>query len=129
MVDFGTDVSTFPVFDVTGRTISGVRAVAECSLRRFTTPHGSLEYDPDFGRDMRDLLNDDFDDADLPAEAGAAEAELEKDERVLTANVTLDLDRSASSLTLSAGGTLADGRPFQFVLAIADVSSDILKAS
>lgn len=129
MVDFGTDVSTFPVFDVTGRTISGVRAVAECSLRRFTTPHGSLAYDLDFGRDLRDLLNDDFDDVDLPAEAGAAEAELEKDERVLTASVTLDLDRAASRLTLSAGGTLADGRAFAFVLAITDVSSEILKAS
>lgn len=131
MVDFGTDVSTFPGLDMTGRTITGVRAVAEAVARRFVTPNGTLEYDRDFGRDLRDLLNEDFDDRDIAREQAAAELEAEKDERVKRASVSFVLDRAAMKLTVRIGGVLADGRdtPFEFVLSIDKVSAKVLEAS
>jgi hypothetical protein len=130
-VDYGLDVSTFPDLDVTGRTIGGVRVVAECTLRRLTTPNGTLEYDPDFGRDVRDLLNEDFDEQDLRREQVGIANEVEKDERILRADVVLKLDAAAFKLTIRITGELAGAAraPFEFVLAISKVSAAVLKAA
>lgn len=126
MTDFGTDVSTFPVTDMTGRTISGPRVVLERLLRRYTTPNGFLEYDPTFGFDLRYLLNGDFSDAELrAAEAGAADQAL-LDEAVASVVVQLTLDKSTSKLKVRIGGVLADGTSFDGVLAIGSVTADIL---
>lgn len=127
--DYGTDVSTFPVTDMTGRTIEGKRAVAECILRRYTTPNGSLRYDPDFGRDTREMLNEDLDEGDLATEAHALAREAEKDERVSRATVVLTLDAVASKLTVRVFGELLGGVAFDFVLGIDAVSAEILRVN
>lgn len=126
MTDFGTDVSTFPVTDMTGRTISGKRVVLERLLRRFMTPNGTLDYDPSFGEDLRYLLNGDFTDSELrQAEAAAARQAL-LDEAIVSAWVQFTLDKQTSKLTVRIGGELADGSRFEGVLAIGSVTGDIL---
>ena len=129
MADLGTDVSTFPAFDGTGRTISGVRALAECSLRRLTTEEGTLEYAPDFGYDLRDLLNEDLDERDLRRHEVRAALELEKDERIARADVSMTLDAATSTLSVRITGTLASGADYEFVLRIDQVSAEVLKAA
>lgn len=129
MVDFGADVSTFPETDMTGRMIDGRRATAECLLRRYTTPHGSLEYDEDFGCDLRVLLNDDLDDGDLRRVEAAASAEALKDERILSASVTLTLNRQTMTLSIRIVGVLSDRSSFDFVLAVNNVTAEILKVN
>ena len=126
MADLGTDVSTFPDMDATGRTISGTRALAECSLRRLTTPEGSLEYDTEFGYDLRDLVNEDLDARDLRRHQTRAEMQLELDERIRSASVTLTLNTATSTLMVRVSGTLVTGSDFAFVLAIDKVSSTVL---
>ena len=127
MADYGTDVSTFPGFDTTGRTITGARVVAEACLRRLMTPRGSLPYDLDYGYDLRDLLNEDLSAGDLRRHELAAELELEKDERIDSADVTLTLDTSTFTLSIRITGTLSNAAAFAFTLAVGQVSAAVLK--
>jgi hypothetical protein len=57
---FGTDVSTFvggrPGLDPQWTTISGDRVVVENVARRWLTPKGFFDDDPDFGEDVREYL-------------------------------------------------------------------------
>lgn len=129
MVDFGDDVSTFPDLDVTGNTITGVRVIAEACLRRLMTPEGSLSYDPDYGYDLSELLNEDLEDRELRRHAARAELELEKDERILNARVELTLDASTHTLKIRITGELADREDFELVMKIDEVSADVLKAA
>jgi hypothetical protein len=125
---FGTDVSTFPGLDVNGRQISEARAMAEWALRCLTTAPGDLSYDPEWGHDLRDLLNEDLDDRDLRRHESLSETALERDERVARADVQLSLEKSTFTLTVRIGGTLVTGRKFNLVLAIDQVTASVLKA-
>lgn len=129
MTDYGRDVSTFPDLDVTGREIEGVRAVAECTLRRFMSEEGATSYDRTFGRDIRDLLNEDMTERDARREEQRLATQAELDERILRASVSLTLEPSAHKLKIRVTGELADGTEFRFVLAVTDVSAVVLEAS
>lgn len=127
-MSYGQDVSTFPDFDDTGRTISEKRAVAECLLRRYTTPNGWLDYDPSFGLDLRDLLNEDLDANDMRRIQVLAKLEALKDERIDDVEVTVSLESSV--LKIRIVGTLADDAGgFEFVLAIDKVSASVLSGA
>lgn len=129
MADLGTDVRSLFAsgsvdLDPYFRVISGTTAVAQAVARRFLTPAGSLPWDQDAGMDLRDLLLEGLDRAQLPAIASMVRAEALKDERVDTA--TADASLSASgvlSITLSC--TTADG-PFELVLAVSQLTVDLL---
>lgn len=130
MTNYGSDVSTFPVTDMTGRTIVGPRVVAEMLLRRYTTRAGKLRYAPDFGRDVRDLLNADLDETDLRFEEALLEREGLKDERIADLDVTLTLDARTSTLRIRADGFLSDGgEPFAYVLEVSALTAKILEGS
>jgi hypothetical protein len=124
--EFGADVSTFPDLDVTGRGIKDTRSVAECVLRRWSIPHGSLSYDPDAGYDLRDLLNEDLDDSDLRKHEVGAALEAEKDERVRSMSVSMALDPRTFRLTVKARGVLVDGRDFSLTASISQISVELL---
>src|SRR5690349_19557551 len=118
-LDFGTDVSTFPDLDVRGTEIRDVRSVVECCLRRLMTPNGSLEYDRDFGYDLRDLLHDDLVEADLRRHESRVALELEKDERVLSAEASIAFDTVRPFVLLvRVTAVLVDDREFTFTGAI-----------
>jgi hypothetical protein len=123
---YGADVSTFPDLDVRGIQINGPRAVAECLLRRLMTKNASIGYDTDAGYDLRDLLNEDLSDRELRRHALRASAECEKDERILSATVTLSLDRSTHRLTVRITGELVDLKTFDLTASITSISSELL---
>lgn len=83
------DISTFPVFDASGAWLFGPKAIAQCVARRYMTPRGLLEYDPDFGLDLREWLNKGMTPQVLAMLQGLMQSEAEKDERVLSAAVRL----------------------------------------
>src|ERR1700679_3942196 len=70
---------------------SGNQAVSEATLRRWTTTAGQLVDDPTYGRNVYDLINADLSVAELASEGQFFAAEAEKDERVLSCQVTLTL--------------------------------------
>lgn len=129
MVDYGTDISTYPDgLDPTFTPISGARAVAEVIARRFETPRGMLVGDPDFGLDVRGLLNEAISTESLYLWRRQMVAEVEKDERILSADVALSFDQSRSLLLATVTCELSSG-PFTLVLAISAVGVEILEAA
>jgi hypothetical protein len=105
----------------------GFQVVGEAVARRWGTPQGRLIDDPDYGRDVSDLIGDDLSPAQIVAEAQQLAAEAEKDERVLSCQVALDLS-VAGALTVTAQIVTAAG-PFKLVLGVSSVSPVTLQVS
>jgi len=126
MSDLGTDVSTFPDLNVRGQSIEDRATVAECCLRRLMTPNASLSYDTEAGYDLRDLLNEDLAERDLRRHETLAAIEVEKDERIKSAKVSLSLEPSTFTLTVRIAGLLIDNRTFDLTAAITTISASVL---
>lgn len=124
MADFGTDISTFPDLDPAFTVISGPRVVVEALARRLTTPRGSLVSDPDYGFDTRQLLHLDLSPREEARVLAQMQAQLEADERVLSASVQL-VRSAGDTLRIVVRFRTLDG-PFAFTLAIAEVSTKLL---
>jgi hypothetical protein len=106
---------------------SGNQAVSEATLRRWTTTAGQLIDDPNYGRNVYDLVNADLSPTDLASEGQQFAAEAEKDERVLSCSVTLTLAANGN-LTLAATIVTAAG-PFKLVLQVNAVTLALLLVS
>ena len=125
MTDFGTDFSC--VADcaddfglATGRTV-----VAQAIARRFMTPRGRLIGDANYGFDLTGYVNDDLSSADLSRIASGCEAEAVKDERVISASVTVTLSVAGLLLVTCVLDTAAG--PFTLVLSVTAVTVEVLK--
>ena len=125
MIDFGSDVSTFPDLDPTFAELTGPNALGQAIARRLMTPRGTLDYDPDYGLDVRSLLSAAFDDRRVFSVRAQLQAEIEKDERVLSASVALEVVPEASTLRAHVALETADG-PFRLTLAIDSVTVSLL---
>jgi hypothetical protein len=99
--------------------------IAESIVRRWTCPRGQNADDPDYGRDVRELLNRGLTSAEVLAEAGLLRAEAEKEETVDDCEVELVLSAAERSVTIAATVTPADPAltPFRFVAAVTDGAS------
>lgn len=128
MADFGTDISTFPDLDLTFTVISGPRVLGESIARRLSTPYGAFPWAPDYGLDVRQLLGAKFDPAGVDLWRARITAEVEKDERVTSAAVTLTLapDRLSASMAINI---IAADEPFRFVLTVDQVTVQLLEAA
>ncbi len=122
-VDCVTDVS--PQFSLA----YGIRNLANALLRRLITPRGSLFYDPDYGLDLREYLNAALTDGEVGALAAAVGLELEKDERVASAQVAMTYIRSAGSLRLRCQVTVVDVGDMSMLLSISQTSAAVLDLS
>lgn len=99
MTELGTDISALPGLDFTLK--SGTANLGEAIARRLQTPHGGLFYDLDYGLDLRAWLNDSLDQRRLFALRGEIRAEVEKDPRVITAEVTATYSSATERLAVS----------------------------
>ena len=125
MTDYGTDVSTFPDLDPTFGDITGPRSVLECVARRFLTKRGQVEYAPGDGLDVREFLSGGVDNRKLFSLQAKMQAEAEKDERVLSASVSVTVNQERETLTAKLILELAEG-PFTLTLEISKVSVEVL---
>ena len=124
MADFGTDISSLPDLDF--RLQSGHRNLAEAIARRLMTPRGGLFYDPTYGLDLRQYLNEAATEEVLYEIETLVAAECEKDPRILEATVKAGVTRPRT-LTLNIE-LLTDSGPFKLVLAVNDVRVEVLYA-
>jgi phage baseplate assembly protein W len=123
---YGLDVSTFPGLDVAFKAITGQRAIAEAVARRWVTPRGSLVYDPDYGEDVRGLLNARIDGPRLRALEAALTAQALADERISGAVVQLAVTGSGPTVALRASASLASSAgPFRLVLTVTQLALDL----
>ena len=125
--DFGYDLSCVSDLDPSGKTVSGRRLLAEAIVRRLTTPRGRLIDDANYGFDLTGYLNADVVPRDTAEVKALAEAECLKDERVVSANVTSQVNTGGvlvvTILIQDAAG------PFPLVLSIAGVTATLLSAN
>ena len=127
LTDFGTCWSCVSDLTMPARMASGFQVVAEAILRRWSTPAGGLIDDPDYGRNLMDLISDDLSPRDIAREQQEAGAEAEKDERVLSCTVALNLD-VAGVLNVAASVTTAQG-PFTLVASVSAVGVALLSVT
>lgn len=106
---------------------SGNLCVAEAVLRRWTTSQGELIDDPNYGRNLIDLLSRPLGPGEIAYEQQQAAAEARKDERVKAAIVVLNLS-IAGVLMIDATITTAAG-PFHLVASVSAVSVQLLLVS
>ena len=124
MADLGTDLSGISDLDPAMLEVSGRTGLAQAIARRLITPRGRLIDDPNYGFDLTGRVGNDLGPRDIAILESGIEAECLKDERVITADVTVVLG-AGGILTVSIG--LQDGAgPFTLVLAVSDVTVALL---
>lgn len=102
------------------RLVSGQENLLQALMRRLETPRGALAAfggDPDYGRDISDLLNQGFSPARLAAAETDIGVELEKDDRVFRADVSVTLPTATSKLTIEIRVIPKQMGPFKAILA------------
>lgn len=123
--DYGIDISGTDDVDPTFALVSGNALLAQALYRRLTTPRGGMFYDPNYGFDVRLLLNMSLSDVGLAAIVGMIEGECEKEERVYTARCFLDRTPGAATLNINVQTQLG---PFALTLAVSEVTVELLRA-
>lgn len=129
MTDLGKDISCTTSIR-TGRYVTGPRLVAEAIYRRLTTPRGMLrggEEEANYGLDLTDLIGSVSTRADAAALPGRIRSEIEKDERIIDANVTVveTTEGVGKSFLVTIVAETNDG-PFTLGLSADEVTVDIL---
>lgn len=124
MADYGVDLACVTDLSEECRIVSGARLLAEALVRRLMTPRGMLIDDPDYGTDLREFLNEDFDDLALVRVLSEARQELLKDERVVDVTI-VDPTFDGSKLTMTLAVEAEEGA-LRLTLAISDVTIDLL---
>ena len=119
--DYGNDIGFSLDLDPLFLLASGPVIVAQALARRFETPRGSLFYDPEYGMDLREFLNESLADSDLLVIQTAVAAEARRDERVNSCSATVTLDRLSQTLTVKLALVLSTG-PFTLVMTVDSAS-------
>lgn len=125
---YGSDLSCTSDLDERMTELAGdsTLALAQALARRLDCPRGALPDDPDYGIDLRGYCNRGVTAAEIRALAGQVRAELEKDDRVDQAAVTVTPFPTGSSLRIEAAITPVDHRLGGFALTLAVTSAELL---
>lgn len=123
-VGFGVDLVCVDDIDPTSASTDPftVATLAQDAYHRLTTRRGTLPDDPDFGIDVFEFLHGAKSPADLRACEGRATTELQKDDRIHTATVTVTYDALSRRLSISCAITPEDPalQVFDLIIAVTD---------
>jgi phage gp46-like protein len=122
---YGVGIDVLP--DLSFRRMSGTEKAVQALILRLMTPKGSLFWALEDGVDLREFVQDTWDEQTRFELETFAANEIAKDERVEEFVVTasqIDLER----VRLRVEGRLAEG-PFSFVLNISQVSVEVLRGN
>lgn len=123
-INFGQDsscVSDVGLFDL--QITDPVTLVAQRIIRRLTTPRGGLAAigdDPNFGWDIRQLINARLSPSDIQNYQQQIEAECYKEETISAATATIS--NSSGNVTISVSLTSASG-PFSLTLPVQNLTA------
>lgn len=125
---YGSDVSCVSDLDERMTELPGdsLLVLAQALARRLDCPRGALPDDPDYGIDLRGHCNRGVTTAEIRALAGQVRSELEKDDRVDRALVTVTPSPTGSSLRIEAAITPVDHRLGGFALTLAVTDAGLL---
>lgn len=122
---YGTDLdcSTDLTPDMRLVDPSSRKAIAQAIIRRLSTPRGGLPMSPEYGLDVRGMLNTGLLARDLAGIAGRVRLEIVQDDRIDTADVRGEYSHETSTLDLTIWVTPVDRSLGAFSLVVA-VSGD-----
>lgn len=127
MTDYGTAWSCVEDLTMPAVLVSGLRVVGEAMARRLQTPRGGLIDDPNYGFALSEYVNDDITPADLANIKANTLAEAQKDERIISATVTVVL--ASDGLLVTTIKAQTSSGPFKLVLSSSDVTTQILQVT
>lgn len=123
----GTDIDG--IFD-TGAMLSlasDLKNIGNAICRRLITPRGSLFYDLGYGFDVRSFLNMGFTPDKLATLQSQITDEVEKDERIQSADVTVDINISAMTMAITIVAEIAE-RSYVLILSVDKLTAKLLSA-
>lgn len=132
-VSYGRDVSCTTGLR-SGRLVSGGRLVGEAVFRRLTTRRGTLrggKDEADYGMQLMDEVGRN-DAASVASLEGRIRQEVVKDARVLDCRarvVRTEVSAGRYALSVTVNGTLKAGPTFELVLAVSDVTVELVGLS
>lgn len=121
----GSDLSCVQDIDPGGLEVSEKLCLVQAIARRLMTPRGRLIDDSNYGYDLSQWLGADIGPAELAQIRTFAQAECLKDERVQSVTITVTFQAAVNILLVQVALVAAQG-PFQFVLAVSQLSTQIL---
>lgn len=124
MAYFGTNINIGIDFVATWSYVSGRQNLINAIIRRLSTTNGGLALindDPDYGYDVRSLLQSRVYDAELRAAEIDIAKQLEQDDRIEAADATIAFKNNEYSLTLRI--TDVDSTEFQLVFGVDQANS------
>ena len=89
MVDYGTDLDCLDDIAENGGEVDGVMCLAQACVRRLITPRGGLIDDPNYGFDVRSIIDQASTKRGQAIIATGVDGEIEKDERVLSSSTAI----------------------------------------
>ena len=126
----GTDLN-IAMNDVPGvwGLATGLANLANAHIRRLCCPAGGLFYDDNYGPDVTvlDMINSSPTAADLAHAQASWSSEIEKDERVASCAVTINLDAQTEQMFITVVETLATGQTFAFVIAASGLTVALIQ--
>lgn len=126
MTEYGSDFSCVTDIDPRCVVVTGRALLSQAIARRLTTDRGRVIDDKNYGFNLAVMLNDDVTRTGLAAIRQQAEAECLKDERVLSARVTITPPASGvGTYTVTVALTDAAG-PFDLTLSVSGVTVALL---
>lgn len=123
MNSFGQDFTASP--DLRLQLHSGLANLREALIRRLQTRRGGLWYDPTYGTDLREWLNENLTPATLYGLQRSIALELQKDPRVLRADATT-IQVATRHVMIRVDVETTEG-PFNLILNITDLSVEALR--
>lgn len=124
---FGTDLDCITDIGPSMALAANARNMGNAIARRLTTPRGSLIYDPDYGFDVRALLNAGTTDNGAAITQSQIANEVVKDERIGSCDPTFVFVQSTGQLIITLSITLSNGAPFTLVLSATALTVTILQ--
>jgi phage baseplate assembly protein W len=132
---FGTDLWGVSDMDPAGAEVTGDLLVGQAIARRLSTPRGALIDDPNYGYDLTAWLNADVGPQDLGQIQANTQAECLKDQRIVSATVTVTPPASAiihgvTAIYMMVTIALTTGAgPFTLTLAVSSLTVTLMQAS
>lgn len=129
VLQYGQDLSATKRLNY-GRIVSRGELLAEAAYRRLITVRGTLLDDPNYGLGLVRWLQTEYTPAMLAALPAIIRLELMKDQRLDSVNVEVTSTRDASSavaMQVDITGAGINGEGFTLVLAVSDVTVDLLE--
>lgn len=123
--DYGTDIR---IGKVVG-TASGLRNLMDACVRRLSTATGSLFWNPEYGYDVRQVLNSEISVEILKDLESRIVSQLELDERVSKATCDATFIYPTQKLTIKIFITPFQDKTFTLVISVSKLTIELLNTS